>query len=78
MQKYGYTPSDSNALNSIVYIISAVASPLFGFLIDKVGRNVSWVFLSVVTTIVAHSLFAFTFVNPYIGMVSNHVDIFVD
>lgn len=69
MQKYGFTPKDASAITSIVYVISAVASPLFGFLIDKTGRNVAWVFISVVATIVAHAVLAFTFVNPYIGMV---------
>lgn len=74
MQKYGFSPSDASAINSIVYVISAVASPLFGFIIDKAGRNVSWILASVVTTIVAHSLLAFTFVNPYVGMVRNHIE----
>lgn len=71
MQKYGLPADDATTINSILYIISAVASPLFGFVTDKTGRNVSWVFISVTGTIVAHALLAFTFTNPYIGMVSN-------
>lgn len=70
MQKYDLSPEDANFVNSIVYIISAVASPLFGFVIDKTGRNVFWILLSILSTIVAHSLLAFTYVNPYICMVS--------
>lgn len=69
MNKYGLDPQDANFVNSLVYIISAAASPLFGFVIDKTGRNVFWVFVSVTTTIVAHSLLAFTQLNPYLCMV---------
>lgn len=68
MQKYDFSPEDANYINSIVYIISAVASPLFGFIIDKTGRNVMWILISVLTTIVAHSILAFTYLNPYSGM----------
>lgn len=55
---------------SLVYIISAVASPVFGFLIDKTGRNVFWVILGTTVTIGCHALLAFTFINPYVAMVS--------
>lgn len=70
MRKYDFSAEDANTVNSIVYIISAVASPVFGLVIDKSGRNVMWVFLSVSVTIGAHSILAFTFLNPYVGMVS--------
>lgn len=69
MQKYNLEPQDANFVNSLVYIISAAASPAFGFVIDKTGRNVFWVFVSVITTILAHSLLAFTELNPYLCMV---------
>jgi MFS family permease len=67
-RKFDYSPEDANTVNSIVYIISAVASPLLGLLVDKTGRNVMWVFVSIIVTIFAHGLLAFTFLNPYIGM----------
>lgn len=70
IQKYDFSPTEANFVNSIVYIISAVASPLFGWVIDRTGRNVFWVLISVLGTIFAHSLLAFTFANPYIGMVT--------
>lgn len=70
MLKFGFAPNAANTINSIVYIISAVASPLFGFIIDKTGRNVYWIAISVLATISAHSLLAFTLLNPYIGMVT--------
>lgn len=69
MRKFDFSPEDANTVNSIVYIISAVASPVFGLVIDKFGRNVMWVFVSVLVTICAHSILAFTFLNPYVGMV---------
>lgn len=75
---------------SIVYILSAAFSPVFGFFIDKLGKNVFWgdltvsvitsasflnmfsvaVIAAVVVTIGAHALLAFTFLNPWIAMVS--------
>lgn len=68
MRKFDFSAEDANTVNSIVYIISAVASPVFGYVIDRYGRNVSFVFVSVAATIAAHALLAFTFVNPYWGM----------
>lgn len=53
-----------------MYVISAVASPFFGFMVDKVGRNVFFVFISIVFTIASHGLLTFTFINPYVGMVA--------
>ncbi|XP_052702810.1 major facilitator superfamily domain-containing protein 1-like isoform X2 [Crassostrea angulata] len=66
--KWGFEPNLANNVNSLVYIISAVASPVFGFLIDRTGRNVFWVILGTVCTIGCHALLAFTFLNPYVAM----------
>lgn len=74
MQKYDFSAEDANYINSLVYVISAVASPLFGFVIDKTGRNVFWVLISVMCTIAAHSFLAFTYVNPYACMVRTIYD----
>ncbi|XP_058453968.1 major facilitator superfamily domain-containing protein 1-like isoform X2 [Malaya genurostris] len=70
MRKFDFTPEDANTVNSIVYIVAGVASPLFGLLVDRTGKNVLWVFLSIVVTMVAHGLLAFTFYNPYIAMIT--------
>ncbi|XP_012278627.1 major facilitator superfamily domain-containing protein 1 [Orussus abietinus] len=67
-QKYQYEPSAANAVNSLVYTISAFASPLLGYIVDRTGKNVFWVFTSILGTILAYSLLAFTYLNPYIGM----------
>ncbi|XP_033208128.1 major facilitator superfamily domain-containing protein 1-like isoform X2 [Belonocnema kinseyi] len=69
MHKYNYNPDGANSINSMLYFVSAVASPLAGLVVDKTGKNVLWVFISIVFTIFAHSLLAFTFVNPYTCMI---------
>ncbi|KAH9512799.1 Major facilitator super domain-containing protein 1 [Bulinus truncatus] len=67
--KFGLTPTSANAVNSLVYIVSAVASPVFGFLIDKIGKNVFWVIIGIVITLGCHMMLAFTFINPYVPMI---------
>ena len=37
-------------LGSIVYVISAPMSPIFGLLVDKTGKNLIWVLCAVVKT----------------------------
>lgn len=69
IRKFDYSPEDANTVNSIVYIISAIASPLMGLVVDKTGKNVLWVFISIITTILAHGILGFTFANPYIGVI---------
>ncbi|KAH3812738.1 major facilitator superfamily domain-containing protein 1-like [Dreissena polymorpha] len=66
--KWGLEPGTANTVNSLVYIISAIASPLFGFLIDKIGKNVFWVILGITVTIGCHALMAFTFASPFVAM----------
>lgn len=56
-------------MNSVIYSIAAIGSPLCGYIVDKTGRNVMWIFLSTVLTIVAHAFLAFTFLSPYIGTI---------
>jgi MFS family permease len=53
---------------SLVYLISAFASPICGFLIDLVGYNTLWVVGAISGTIGAHVLLSFTFLTPYIAM----------
>uniref|UniRef100_A0A8C5C9Z8 Lysosomal dipeptide transporter MFSD1 n=1 Tax=Gadus morhua TaxID=8049 RepID=A0A8C5C9Z8_GADMO len=64
----GYYVCRSFLFKPVVYIISAPASPILGFLVDKTGRNVIWVMCAVVTTLAAHMMLAFTFWNPWIAM----------
>ncbi|KAM9318967.1 lysosomal dipeptide transporter MFSD1 isoform 1-T1 [Pholidichthys leucotaenia] len=68
IEKFGFSPTQARAVNSIVYIISAPASPVLGFIVDKTGRNVVWVIIAVFATLIAHMMLAFTFWNPWIAM----------
>uniref|UniRef100_A0A3Q3BN16 Lysosomal dipeptide transporter MFSD1 n=1 Tax=Kryptolebias marmoratus TaxID=37003 RepID=A0A3Q3BN16_KRYMA len=68
IEKFNFSPTQARAVNSIVYIISAPASPVLGFLVDKTGRNVVWVMIAVIATLAAHIMLAFTFWNPWIAM----------
>ncbi|CAB0005756.1 unnamed protein product [Nesidiocoris tenuis] len=68
MRKFGFTSVEANSVTSFIYLMSAIASPLLGFLVDKTGWNVFWVFISILGTIGAHSLLAFTFLNPYFAI----------
>ncbi|XP_017864226.1 PREDICTED: major facilitator superfamily domain-containing protein 1 [Drosophila arizonae] len=70
MDRFGYTAAQANTVDSLVYLIAAVSSPIFGFIIDKLGRNVTWVMLATLTTIGAHVLLTFTQVTPYVGMIT--------
>lgn len=67
---------DASYANSILYVSSAAFSPVSGYIVDKTGRNVFWVSISIFCTIIAHGMLAFTLINPYITMVSlyfNHL-----
>ena len=63
------TMSYCDVVLGLVYLVSAIASPLFGFLIDKAGRNVTWVLVAVTASAVAHGVLAFTFLNPYLPII---------
>lgn len=68
-RKYNFSPDAASFINGVVYIISAVCSPALGLVIDLTGRNLFWVFLSILGTLISHMLLALTFVNPYIAIV---------
>ncbi|CAO2612930.1 Major facilitator superfamily domain-containing protein 1, partial [Lemmus lemmus] len=68
IEKFGFSPQSASAINSVVYIISAPMSPIFGLLVDKTGKNIIWVLCAVAVTLVSHMMLAFTFWNPWIAM----------
>uniref|UniRef100_A0A8C6YMQ2 Lysosomal dipeptide transporter MFSD1 n=1 Tax=Nothoprocta perdicaria TaxID=30464 RepID=A0A8C6YMQ2_NOTPE len=68
IEKFKFSSQEASAINSIVYIISAPLSPVFGLLVDKVGKNIIWVLCAVVTTLASHIMLAFTFWNPWVAM----------
>ena len=49
--------------------MSALGSPLFGLMIDKTGKNVSWVLVSPIGSLVAHGLNNFTYLTPYLSII---------
>ncbi len=61
--------ADAGAVNSILFISSAVGSPVFGFLIDRIGANLTWVTTGVALTGVCHILFTFTPITPIFTMI---------
>ncbi|XP_074183123.1 lysosomal dipeptide transporter MFSD1 isoform X7 [Rhinolophus sinicus] len=67
-EKFGFSSQAAGAINSVVYVISAPMSPIFGLLVDKTGKNIVWVLCAVVTTLASHMLLAFTLWNPWIAM----------
>ncbi|ESN93636.1 hypothetical protein HELRODRAFT_115505 [Helobdella robusta] len=67
--KYEMAHDEATLINSLVYIIAACASPVFGFCIDRVGRNIVWIFLGVFVTLCCHVTIAFTFIPPYYPVV---------
>jgi hypothetical protein len=50
--------------SGLVYLVSAPASPLLGLMMDKTGRNISWVLMAVAGSIGCHLLLAFTRNHP--------------
>lgn len=67
--KFDMDGQDADHISSLIYLISGIASPITGLLIDKVGLNILWILISVIFTIIAHLLLGFTVVNPYTGVV---------
>ncbi|KAM9231870.1 lysosomal dipeptide transporter MFSD1 isoform 3-T3 [Leptosomus discolor] len=68
IEKFKFSSQEASAINSIVYIISAPMSPVFGLLVDKIGKNIIWVLCAVITTLASHIMLAFTFWNPWTAM----------
>lgn len=68
-RKYQFSAVEANSVDSVPYLISAFASPVFGVLVDLLGRNLIWVTVAVFGTLGAHGLLAFTFLNPWVAMV---------
>ena len=67
--KFNFTTAEANKIIGLIYLISAPVSPLLGLLLDKAGKNITWVFLAVAISAGCHCLLAFTSVSPYLGMI---------
>ncbi len=69
IQKYNFSSTNANFITGLVYLISAFAAPAFGLVIDKVGRNLGFVLMAVVISLVSHLMTAVTLANPYFSIV---------
>lgn len=61
--KFDFTSQEANKIIGLIYLISAPVSPLLGLLLDKVGKNITMVFLAVLASGGCHCLLAFTQVH---------------
>ena len=52
-----------------MYLMSAFIAPVIGHLIDRIGRNIAFVFFAVIITLLSHCILGFTSINPYFGIV---------
>jgi len=68
--KWGYEPDKANATDSVVYLISAITSPMIGLVVDKVGRNLVFLFVASVLVMVAHMSMAITYINLWVPMIA--------
>lgn len=59
---------EANAVTSNVFLIAALISPLVGFLVDKIGKNIFWMYSSIILTLIGHALIAFTFLTPWVSV----------
>ncbi|KAL1491655.1 hypothetical protein ABEB36_012219 [Hypothenemus hampei] len=69
IKRFHLSDQEANNASSLIYLVSGIASPLTGILIDKCGLNILWILISTSFTIIAHLLLGFTSFNPYIGVV---------
>ena len=64
MKKYDASQDDANAYVAIPYSVSAIASPIMGFLIDKAGYSIQFVTLACISLCSIHLCFAYTDLDP--------------
>lgn len=67
--KFDFTSQEANKIIGLIYLISAPVSPLLGLLLDKVGKNITMVFLAVLASGGCHCLLAFTQVHNLIMII---------
>ena len=67
--EYGYSSQQANFIIGLVYLVSAIFSPAFGLILDKYGKNLSWLCGSLLVSILAHGGLILTITGPYIPIV---------
>ena len=66
--KFDLTAKGASVCNSLVYLISAGASPVFGCVVDRAGLSLMWLLLAIFATLGSHALLGLTFLTPYVAM----------
>lgn len=69
MERFGISGDEANRVNGLVYSLAAFTSPVTGILIDKTGKNLIWIFISISSAALSHILIGFTSVTPYVATV---------
>ena len=69
-QRYAISEKNSSFMMSLPYTVSALACPVFGYFVDKTGRAVLWILLSVGILLMIQLSFAlWEDFSPSVGMV---------
>lgn len=67
--KYDYSSEQANECTAIIYLLAAVTSPFAGMLIDRTGRNLSWLVVASLASIAVFVLLTFTtHISPLVLM----------
>ncbi|KAL4220715.1 Major facilitator superfamily domain-containing protein 1 [Mactra antiquata] len=60
----------AETVQGMIYLISSLTLPIFGLLMDKVGKSVHWLSAALILSTIGHLLLAFTFLHPFISTVT--------
>lgn len=66
---YMPTYAFSKVVSPLVLSIAVIASPFIGILTDKTGRNMSWIIISIVGSLLVHGLLALDYVHPFVSII---------
>ncbi len=69
-QNLKYTLSNIIFAISLFFLVTTVFSPIFGYIVDKTGRNTLWVVISAVIAILSHFMLLFTFINSFLPVIT--------
>ncbi|KAI0985725.1 hypothetical protein GJ496_010584 [Pomphorhynchus laevis] len=67
--RYGLSAQFAGFVDSCIFMCSAIIAPIIGAAVDKVGRNLLFITLSIIGTFIAHAMMAFSFIHPLVAMI---------
>ena len=70
-KKYGYKIEIANLVNSIVFVVTAIAYPTLGFLFDWTGYKLFWGMFAALGTMSCHLVFAFAGPQYFVPIVTS-------